>query len=63
MNVVIIIQMILISSLKAKIEIQLINKEKDIIEGIIFLNGIVKERNKKRMKLILKKIKKIFPFM
>jgi hypothetical protein len=63
MNVVIIIQMILISSLKVKIEIQLINKEKDIIEGTIFLNGIVKERNKKRMKLILKKIKKIFPFM
>lgn len=63
MNVVIIIQMILISSLKVKIEIQLINKEKDIIEGTIFLNGIVKERNKKRMKLLLKKIKKTFPFM
>jgi hypothetical protein len=63
MNVVIIIQMILISSLKVKIEIQLINKEKDIIEGTIFLNGIVKEKNKKRMKLLLKKIKKTFPFM
>lgn len=63
MKVVIIILMIHISSLKEKIVIHYINKEKDIIEDIIFRSGTLKEIKKNKIKLLFKKIKKINLFM
>jgi hypothetical protein len=51
MIVVIITQMIHIFNQKEKIVILFINKEKDIIEGIMYLNGILKEMKKRKINI------------
>ena len=58
MTVVIIIQMIHIFNQKEKIVIHFISKVKETIEDTIYLNGILKETSKKKIKVLFKKINK-----